>query len=116
NTSPGGTWNSFFPTQLNAAQARYQAAEALYQQIASEAAGSGPNLTSIAVSPANQTVATGTVQQFTAIGTYSNGTTLNLTGQARWTSSNPTVAALSPRGSASAVNPGTTTISASLGG
>jgi hypothetical protein len=116
NTSPGGQWNSFFPTQLSAAQARYQAAEALYQQIASEAAGTGPTLTSITLSPANQTVSTGTVQQFTATGHYSNGTTLSLTGQTRWSSSSSTVAALSPRGSASALSPGTTTISASLGG
>ena len=38
-TSPGGAWNSYFPTSLAAAQARYQAAKTLYQQIESEAAG-----------------------------------------------------------------------------
>ena len=38
-TSPGGEWNSYFPTKLTAAQARYQAAKAIYQQIALEAAG-----------------------------------------------------------------------------
>ena len=37
NTSPGGVWSSYFPTNLAAAQARYQAAKATYQQIASEA-------------------------------------------------------------------------------
>jgi hypothetical protein len=37
NTSSGGIWNSFFPTSLSQAQARYQAAKALYQQIASDA-------------------------------------------------------------------------------
>ncbi|HWT82419.1 MAG TPA: DUF4082 domain-containing protein, partial [Candidatus Methylomirabilis sp.] len=37
NTSPGGIWNSYFPTNLAAAQARYQAAKAVYQQIAVEA-------------------------------------------------------------------------------
>jgi hypothetical protein len=36
-TSPGGDWNGYFPTGLAAAQARYQAALALYQQIAREA-------------------------------------------------------------------------------
>jgi len=40
-TSPGGAWSSYFPTQRSAAQARYQAARALYQQIAQEAAASG---------------------------------------------------------------------------
>ena len=34
NTSPGGVWNSYFPTSLAAAQARYQAAKTVYQQIA----------------------------------------------------------------------------------
>jgi len=37
NTSPGGPWNQYFPTSLSAAQARYQAAKAIYQQIALEA-------------------------------------------------------------------------------
>jgi len=39
NTSPGGVWNSFFPTSLSAAQARYQAAKSVFQQIALDAAG-----------------------------------------------------------------------------
>ena len=38
NTSPGGIWNSYFPTSLAAAQARYTAAKTLYQQIAADAA------------------------------------------------------------------------------
>jgi phosphodiesterase/alkaline phosphatase D-like protein len=33
-TSPGGVWNSFFQEDLAAAQARYQAARTIYQQIA----------------------------------------------------------------------------------
>ena len=37
NTSPGGVWNSYFPTSLAAAQARYQAALSVYQQIAADA-------------------------------------------------------------------------------
>jgi uncharacterized membrane protein YdfJ with MMPL/SSD domain len=37
NTSKGGVWNSYFPTSLSAAQARYQSARAIYQQIATEA-------------------------------------------------------------------------------
>ena len=117
STSPGGQWNQYFPTSLSAAQARYQAAGALYQQIASEASGSAPTLTSIALSPANQTISAGTQLSFIATGTYSNGTTLNITGQTRWTSSNVAVATVnSSRGLASAVSVGTTTISASLGG
>ena len=48
NTSPGGAWNSYFPTSLAAAQARYSAARAVYAQIAADPAlainaGSLPN-------------------------------------------------------------------------
>jgi Domain of unknown function (DUF4082) len=39
-TSPGGEWNSFFPTSLAAAQSRYQNAKAIYQQILAESGGS----------------------------------------------------------------------------
>ena len=45
NTSPGGDWNWYFPTSLSQAQARYQAAKAIYQQIALEAAGQTTPLT-----------------------------------------------------------------------
>lgn len=41
-TSPGGPWNQFFPTSLAAAQARYQSARAVFQQIAVEAAANQP--------------------------------------------------------------------------
>ncbi len=37
-TSPGGPWNQYFPTNLAAAQARYQAAKAVFEQRAAEAA------------------------------------------------------------------------------
>jgi hypothetical protein len=36
-TSPGGEWASYFPTERAVAQARYQAARAVFQQIADEA-------------------------------------------------------------------------------
>jgi hypothetical protein len=38
-TSPGGPWNSFFPTNLSRAQARYQSAKAIFQQRAADAGG-----------------------------------------------------------------------------
>lgn len=41
-TSPGGVWNSYFPTSLSAAQTRYRDARAIYQRIADEAGGGGP--------------------------------------------------------------------------
>jgi hypothetical protein len=116
NTSPGGIWNSFFPTSLAQAQARYQAANALFTQVASEAAGSAPALNSIAVTPSNQSAASGSQISFGATGLYSSGTSLNITAQVRWTSSNPAVAAISTRGLVAALSPGVTQISASLSG
>jgi Domain of unknown function (DUF4082)/Bacterial Ig-like domain len=116
NTSPGGIWNSYYPTSLAQAQARYQAAEALYQQIASEASGSGPTLNSIAVTPSNQTIGVGSQLSFSATGTYSSGPALNITGQVKWTSSNSAVATISTRGLVSAMSPGSAVISATLSG
>jgi hypothetical protein len=83
------------------------------------AAGSGapaPTLTSIAVTPANPTLLTGASQPFTAMGTYSDGSTLDITSQATWSSSLSSVATIAAGGLASAVSAGTTTIAASLAG
>ena len=115
NTSSGGVWNSYFPTNLTAAQARYQAAKTLYQQIANEAQGTGPSLSSISITPANQTVSSGSTQQYVATGKYSDGSTQNLTAQVTWNSSNTSVATLSMRGFAFALQSGSTVISAKLG-
>src|SRR5262249_39909021 len=68
-------------------------------------------LKSIAVTPANPTIAKGATQQFTATGPYSDNTTQDLTSQVTWASAPTTTAA----GLATAVGTGTTTISATLG-
>ena len=70
---------------------------------------------SIAVTPATPTISTGTTQSFTATGTYSNGSTQNLTSQVAWSSSSTSVATINSTGLATAANPGSTTISATLG-
>ena len=62
-------------------------------------------LTSIAVTPANPTVPTGTTRQFTATGTYSNTTTQDITSQVTWTSSNTAVATIDGSGLATAACP-----------
>jgi hypothetical protein len=80
-TLPGGEWSSYFLNNRSEAQARYQTAKELYQQIALEAGGAGaPTVSSIAVTPGGSSVLTGTTQQFTATGTYSDGSTKILTG------------------------------------
>ncbi len=71
-----------------------------------------PTLVSIAVTPVNPSREAGSTQQFTASGTLSNGSVIDLTNTATWSSSNITVATISASGLASALAAGTTTISA----
>jgi uncharacterized protein YjdB len=79
-----------------------------------------PALDSIAVTPANPSVAAGQTQQFTATGTYDGGSTQNITSQVTWSSSSTAVATISnasgTQGLATAVAAGSTTISAALSG
>ncbi len=72
-------------------------------------------LSSIAVTPANPSIAKGTTQPFTATGTYSDGSTQNLTGTVIWSSSNLAVATITSAGVASGVATGTSTIQAASG-
>ncbi|MGH9678758.1 MAG: galactose oxidase-like domain-containing protein, partial [Candidatus Acidiferrales bacterium] len=74
-----------------------------------------PTLVSIAVTPANATLANGATQQFTATGTYSDSSTQNLTSSVTWSSSAPAVATISSTGLATAVGPGSTSIHAVSG-
>jgi len=76
-------------------------------------------LQSIAITPANPSIANGSTQQFTATGTYSDGTTQNLTTTVTWSSSSTGVATISnsagSKGLATAVGAGTTTITGTSG-
>jgi hypothetical protein len=74
------------------------------------------SLASIALTPASPRIGQGATQQFTATGTFTDSTTQDLTGQVTWASSNPAVASISATGLATAVAPGTSTISASMNG
>jgi uncharacterized repeat protein (TIGR03803 family) len=79
----------------------------------------GATLVSIDVTPANASIAAGLKPQFTAMGTYTDNSTQNLTAQVVWSSSNTTVATVSNAvgfdGLGSALTSGSATISASLG-
>ena len=66
--------------------------------------------------PANSNIVIGATQQFTATGTYSDGSTQNITSQAAWTSSNTGVATINAAGLATGISTGATTISATLAG
>ena len=71
---------------------------------------------SIAVSPSNPSVANGAQVQFTATGTFSDGSQINLTNQVNWSSSDVTVATIANTGLCTTVKPGTALITASFNG
>ena len=77
-------------------------------------------LVSVGVTPPNPSIAKGLKSQFTAIGTYTDNSMQNLTAQVAWSSSDPTVAtvsnALGYAGLGVGLNPGSVTITATLGG
>jgi hypothetical protein len=72
-------------------------------------------LVSIAVTPANSSIAAGKTQQFTATGTYTDNSTANLTSSVVWASTITTVATISPGGNATGISQGGTTIKATSG-
>ncbi|HSB33691.1 MAG TPA: Ig-like domain-containing protein, partial [Nitrospirota bacterium] len=74
-------------------------------------------LLSIAVLPGGATIMEGKTQQFSAIGTYSDKTTENLTSSAKWQLTDPKVAGVSGAGLVTGrPEGGTATISATFGG
>ncbi|WP_061285547.1 beta strand repeat-containing protein [Leptospira interrogans] len=81
---------------------------------------SAATLSSIAVTPANSSYPLGKVQQYTAIGTYSNQSTQDLTNQVSWASLNTSVATIdnsaSSKGLLTTQSTGSANITATLGG
>jgi hypothetical protein len=75
----------------------------------------GATLVSLAVTPANSSMAVGTTKQFTATGTFSDSTTQDVTGSALWSSSNGAAATINVQGLASSVATGSTTVTATVG-
>lgn len=75
----------------------------------------GVTLTQLAVTPDGVGVAPRQTQQFIATGTFSDGSTQNLTSQATWTSSDAAIGTVDPLGLATAVATGTTTVTATVG-
>ena len=72
-------------------------------------------LQSIAVTPSNPSIAAAATKQFSATGTYSDGTSQDITASLTWTSSNTGIATVSASGLATGVAAGTTTITATSG-
>ena len=78
--------------------------------------GKGKTMIAIVVTPATASMAVGASQQFTATGTYSDGSTAAVTASVTWTSSSPSIATITTAGMATAVAAGSSTMTASLSG
>ncbi len=76
----------------------------------------GPVLQSIAITPANPTLLSISGTNFKAVGTYSDGTTPDITGLVSWSSSQTGIATIATGGIATTVAQGTSLISADLDG
>ncbi|MEW5250450.1 beta strand repeat-containing protein [Microbulbifer discodermiae] len=77
---------------------------------------SGAVLTAIQVTPASNSLAKGNSQQLTAQGTFSDGTTADLTSSVAWTSSDTNIVTVDSSGELTAVDEGNATVSASQDG
>jgi len=75
---------------------------------------STPSLTSISLTPSGSTIAAGTPQQFKATGSYSDGSSKDLTNNVTWASSAPSVASISSSGMLSPFAAGQVTVNATL--
>ena len=73
-------------------------------------------LQSIAISPANPTLLSLSRADFTATGSYSDGSTADITSQAAWSSTSSDIAAVSSSGTVKTLMTGTTSIKAAVAG
>jgi Bacterial Ig-like domain (group 2) len=81
----------------------------------------GASLTSISIDPTSLSIGVASVEQFTAVGTYSNGEQVDVSSSAAWTSSDPTIAMIESSGQdnpgrAVTASAGATTITTSMSG
>ncbi len=74
----------------------------------------GIRLTTLSIAPANPSVAATTTLQFTANGTYNDNSARDVTAEAAWSSSDPTVATVNGSGVVTPARSGTTVITATL--
>lgn len=72
-------------------------------------------LLQISITPVNSTIGVGKTEHFIATGTYTDATTVDITTQVTWSSSDTTVATIDSGGMATGVSRGTAIIVAALG-
>lgn len=75
-----------------------------------------PTLQAIAVTPTNPTILSISKTRFKAVGSYSDGSSADITAQALWSSANTAVATVTTGGVATTLTPGTAAINAGLAG
>jgi uncharacterized protein YjdB len=76
----------------------------------------GATLKSISLSPPGQSIASGLAIPFTAVGTYSDGTSQALNAGVVWTSSNTSVATVNSSGLATGLTVGSASVTATMSG
>lgn len=110
----GGSSNG--RTMVYSPMANIEMSSELGQLTTSGSANTEPaTLVSIDVTPASASVGVGDSQQFTATGTYSDGTTPDITNQVTWSTFDPSIATISNSGLATGVATGNTSVTAALG-
>jgi trimeric autotransporter adhesin len=125
DVTPGATWTSSKPevARINssglatAITAGTTVISAKYQEGSAQTflTVTSATLSSISVSPTNTSIATGATKQYTATGTYSDGSTRNITSTVTWSSNYPNVATISTSGLATGIAGGSTVITAKSG-
>jgi len=70
----------------------------------------------LTITPANGSIAAGTSQQCTVVGTFTDTTTQDITPYVQWSTSDPAIVIVTPGGLALASGTGTATITASMNG
>lgn len=108
-----GTTHSLDLPTVNPIQATSVSGDAFVSKFHFEP--TAPGLDSIAVTPANPSIALNMVQQFTAIRTFADSSTQDVTNSVTWTSVTPGVASITAGGLASALTTGTSVITATSG-
>ena len=103
-----GTYN--FTVKLTDAAANVQT-----QALSITINPAGITLVSITIAPATPTLSVNSTQQFLAIGTFSDGSTQNLTSSVTWNSGTTSVATITSGGLATALAAGASTITATSG-
>jgi uncharacterized protein YjdB len=119
------TWGSSDPTVISVDSNGFATSQAIGSANVTVSSGSTTGsvsvditpavLVSVAVTPANPSIPAGFVQQFTAIGTFTDSTTQDLTNSATWTSSAGNIATVSNSGLATGAAAGSATITATFG-